>query len=64
MFWRGQLEVAHDVDKFFQALVNTKTRIVCHLFGNGGTAASLVIMAGIDNGVAGQRKQLLPDRLV
>ena len=61
---RGQFEIAHDVDKFLQAFVETEARIMRHLFSNGGATTSLVIMAGINNGVTWKRKQLLPDRLV
>lgn len=61
IFWRGQVEITHDGNKFLELFVVSEARVVDHFFSNRGTAATLVVMSGIDDGVAGQGKQLLLD---
>ena len=61
VFWRGQLEIAHNFDKFLAAFAITQARIVSHFFSNRGAAAPLIVMSGIDDGIARQDEQLLYD---
>ena len=61
VFWRGQVEIAHDFNKFLAAFAVTQARVVSHLFSDRGAAAPLIVMSGIDDGIAWQDEQLLYD---
>ena len=55
----GQIEPVHEGDEVLLGATATQARVAGLLLGDAGDEALLVVVPGVDQGLAGQREQLV-----